>query len=36
MAGAAGERVLGLRQEPRTDRDIPFRDLTIGTQRPIK
>lgn len=32
--GIVGERVLGLPKEPRTDRDIPFRDLTIGTQRP--
>jgi alkylation response protein AidB-like acyl-CoA dehydrogenase len=31
--GIVGERVLGLPKEPRTDRDIPFRDLTIGTQR---
>ena len=29
-----GERVLGLPKEPRTDRDVPFSDLTIGTQRP--
>jgi hypothetical protein len=28
--------VLGLPKEPRTDRDVPFRDLTIGTQRPVK
>jgi alkylation response protein AidB-like acyl-CoA dehydrogenase len=34
--GIVGERVLGLPKEPRTDRDIPFRDLTIGTQRPIR
>jgi alkylation response protein AidB-like acyl-CoA dehydrogenase len=34
--GIVGERVLGLPKEPRTDRDVPFRDLTIGTQRPIK
>jgi alkylation response protein AidB-like acyl-CoA dehydrogenase len=34
--GIVGERVLGLPKEPRTDRDIPFRDLTIGTQRAIK
>jgi len=26
--------VLGLPKEPRTDRDVPFKDLTIGTQRP--
>jgi alkylation response protein AidB-like acyl-CoA dehydrogenase len=32
--GIVGERVLGLPKEPRTDRAIPFKDLTIGTQRP--
>jgi len=32
--GIVGERVLGLPKEPRTDRDVPFKDLTIGTQRP--
>jgi alkylation response protein AidB-like acyl-CoA dehydrogenase len=31
--GIAGERVLGLPKEPRTDRDIPFKDLTVGAQR---
>jgi alkylation response protein AidB-like acyl-CoA dehydrogenase len=31
--GIVGERVLGLPKEPRTDRDVPFRDLTIGTTR---
>ena len=31
--GIVGERVLGLPKEPRTDRDVPFKDLTIGTQR---
>jgi alkylation response protein AidB-like acyl-CoA dehydrogenase len=31
--GIVGERVLGLPKEPRTDRDIPFKNLTIGTQR---
>jgi alkylation response protein AidB-like acyl-CoA dehydrogenase len=31
--GIVGERVLGLPKEPRTDRDVPFRDLTVGTQR---
>jgi alkylation response protein AidB-like acyl-CoA dehydrogenase len=31
--GIVSERVLGLPKEPRTDRDVPFRDLTIGTQR---
>jgi alkylation response protein AidB-like acyl-CoA dehydrogenase len=29
-----GERVLGLPKEPQVDRDIPFRDLLVGTQRP--
>jgi hypothetical protein len=28
-----GERVLGLPKEPSTDRDVPFRDLKVGTQR---
>jgi alkylation response protein AidB-like acyl-CoA dehydrogenase len=32
--GIVGERVLGLPREPRHDRDVPFRDLTVGTQRP--
>jgi alkylation response protein AidB-like acyl-CoA dehydrogenase len=32
--GIVGERVLGLPKEPRTDRDVPFSDLTIGTQPP--
>jgi len=32
--GIVAERVLGLPKEPRTDRDVPFKDLTIGTQRP--
>jgi alkylation response protein AidB-like acyl-CoA dehydrogenase len=27
-----GERVLGLPAEPRTDKDVPFRDLKVGTQ----
>jgi alkylation response protein AidB-like acyl-CoA dehydrogenase len=27
-----GERVLGLPKEPATDRDVPFRDLKVGTQ----
>jgi alkylation response protein AidB-like acyl-CoA dehydrogenase len=31
--GIVGERVLGLPKEPRTDRDVPFKNLTIGTQR---
>ncbi len=29
-----GERVLGLPREPRADRDVPFSDLRVGTQRP--
>ena len=28
-----GERVLGLPTEPRVDKDLPFRDLKVGTQR---
>jgi hypothetical protein len=32
--GIVGERVSGLPKEPRTDRDVPFHDLTIGTRRP--
>jgi alkylation response protein AidB-like acyl-CoA dehydrogenase len=28
-----GERVLGLPKEPQVDRDVPFRDLLVGTQR---
>jgi alkylation response protein AidB-like acyl-CoA dehydrogenase len=28
-----GERVLGLPPEPRPDKEIPFRDLLVGTQR---
>jgi alkylation response protein AidB-like acyl-CoA dehydrogenase len=28
-----GERVLGLPKEPQVDRDIPFRDLKVGTQQ---
>jgi alkylation response protein AidB-like acyl-CoA dehydrogenase len=28
-----GERVLGLPPEPRADKDLPFRDLLVGTQR---
>jgi alkylation response protein AidB-like acyl-CoA dehydrogenase len=27
-------QLLGLPREPRQDRDVPFRDLTVGTQRP--
>jgi alkylation response protein AidB-like acyl-CoA dehydrogenase len=29
-----GERVLGLPKEPQVDKDVPFRDLRVGTQRP--
>lgn len=28
-----GERLLGLPREPQVDRDIPFRELRVGTQR---
>ena len=28
-----GERVLGLPREPSVDKDLPFRDLKVGTQR---
>jgi alkylation response protein AidB-like acyl-CoA dehydrogenase len=28
-----GERVLGLPKEPQVDRDVPFRDLKVGTRR---
>ncbi len=28
-----GERVLGLPREPSVDKDLPFRDLRVGTQR---
>jgi alkylation response protein AidB-like acyl-CoA dehydrogenase len=28
-----GERILGLPKEPQVDRDLPFRELKIGTQR---
>ncbi len=34
--GIVGERVLGLPKEPRVDRDVPFKDLTTGTQRPAE
>lgn len=30
-----GERVLGLPGEPRVDKDVPFSDLLVGTQRPL-
>ena len=28
-----GERVLALPKEPEVDRDVPFRELKVGTQR---
>jgi len=28
-----GERVLGLPREPQVDRDVPFKELAVGTQR---
>jgi hypothetical protein len=28
-----GERVLGLPAEPRVDKDVPFSELKVGTQR---
>ena len=28
-----GERVLGLPKEPQVDKDVPFRELIVGTQR---
>jgi alkylation response protein AidB-like acyl-CoA dehydrogenase len=28
-----GERVLGLPKEPAVDRELPFKDLKVGTQR---
>lgn len=31
-----GERVLGLPKEPQVDREVPFRDLKVGTQRGVK
>jgi alkylation response protein AidB-like acyl-CoA dehydrogenase len=31
--GIIGERVLGLPKEPTVDRDLPFRELKVGTQR---
>jgi hypothetical protein len=30
-----GERVLGLPGEPRVDKDVPFSELLVGTQRPL-
>ncbi|SFN68102.1 Acyl-CoA dehydrogenase [Pseudonocardia ammonioxydans] len=31
--GIIGERILGLPKEPQVDRDVPFRELAVGTQR---
>ena len=31
--GIVGERVLGLPKEPAVDRELPFRELKVGTQR---
>ncbi len=31
--GIIGERVLGLPKEPSVDRDLPFKELKVGTQR---
>ena len=28
-----GDRVLGLPREPAVDRDVPFKDLKVGTQK---
>ena len=33
MRNIIGDRVLGLPREPQVDRDVPFRDLKVGTQR---
>ncbi|MEX0874512.1 MAG: acyl-CoA dehydrogenase family protein [Actinomycetota bacterium] len=33
MKNIIGERVLGLPKEPATDKDVPFRELRVGTQR---
>jgi alkylation response protein AidB-like acyl-CoA dehydrogenase len=34
MRNIIGERILGLPKEPQVDRDVPFRELKVGTQRP--
>jgi hypothetical protein len=31
MLNILGERVLGLPQDPRVDKDVPFRDVKVGT-----
>jgi alkylation response protein AidB-like acyl-CoA dehydrogenase len=31
--GIIGERILGLPKEPQVDREVPFRELKVGTQR---
>ncbi len=31
--GIIGDRILGLPREPQVDRGVPFRELTVGTQR---
>ncbi len=33
MRNIIGDRVLGLPREPQVDRDVPFRDLKVGTQK---
>jgi alkylation response protein AidB-like acyl-CoA dehydrogenase len=33
MLNILGERVLGLPQDPRVDKDVPFRELKVGTVR---
>lgn len=33
MRNIIGERVLGLPKEPQVDRDVPFKELRVGTQR---
>jgi hypothetical protein len=31
MLNILGERVLGLPQDPRVDKEVPFRELKVGT-----
>ena len=33
MRNIVGERVLGLPKEPQVDRDVPFKELRVGTQK---